>query len=156
MVENKEIRLKKDTKGEIQRLEEENAVLKELAARSRSSASSANPASGDPAQSNDTAIIEGMSRENEKAEKKIREFKEVVKSFDKALIEEKKRSHELQLHMIKDKNKVFVETKEEEVDIDTSMMGQNNAISEKQLKDLHENLASLRKENDTLKSDWAL
>jgi hypothetical protein len=142
LVENKEIRLKKDTKGEIKRLEEENALLKDQATRTRSAsfAGGSKDAGGAP-QTDDSAIIEGMSRENEKAERKIRELKEVVKSLDKALTEEKKRSHEMQLTMMKDKNKVFVETAEEDVDIHTAnVMGSSNAISEKQLKDLHENL----------------
>jgi hypothetical protein len=36
-----------------------------------------------------------MSRENEKAEAKIRELTDKLKKKDKELIEEKKRSHEL-------------------------------------------------------------
>ena len=61
------------------------------------------------------------------------------------LIEEKKRSHELQLLHMKNRNKVFVETKEEEPDIlTTNVMGQTNSISEKQLKELHDLVKTLR------------
>jgi len=35
-------------------------------------------------------------------------------------------------------------------------MGASNAISEKQLEDLHELVRGLRNENDDLKRDWAL
>ncbi len=58
---------------------------------------------------------------------------------------------------MKNKNIVFVETKEEEPDIQTAnLMGTSNAISEKQLKELHELARGLRQENDDLKRDWAL
>lgn len=58
---------------------------------------------------------------------------------------------------MKNKNIVFVETKEEEPDIQaTNVMGSSNAISEKQLKELHELVRGLRSENDDLKRDWAV
>lgn len=105
----------------------------------------------------DSAIIEGMSRENEKAEAKIRDLTDKLKKKDKELIEEKKRSHELQLLQMKNKHGVFIETKEEELDIVTAnVMGRTNAISEKQLRDLHELVRTLRQEIDDSKRDWAL
>lgn len=45
----------------------------------------------------DSAIIEGLNRENEKAEARIRELTDKLKKKDKELVEEKKRVHELQL-----------------------------------------------------------
>jgi len=58
---------------------------------------------------------------------------------------------------MKNKNIVFVETKEEEPDIQTAnLMGPSNAISEKQLKDLHELVKTLRTENDDIKRDFAV
>ena len=51
-----------------------------------------------------------MSRENEKAEAKIRDLTDKLKKKDRELTEEKKRTHELQLLQMKNRNKVFVET----------------------------------------------
>ena len=45
----------------------------------------------------DNAIIDGLNRENEKAETKIRDLTDKLKKKDKELVEEKKRVHELQL-----------------------------------------------------------
>lgn len=58
---------------------------------------------------------------------------------------------------MKNRNIVFVETNEEEPDIQTAnVMGPNNAISEKQLVELREKVKSLMKENDDLKRDFAV
>lgn len=57
---------------------------------------------------------------------------------------------------MKNKNIVYVETKEEEPDIQAKNVMGSNAISEKQLKELHELVKSLQKENDDLKRDWAV
>lgn len=58
---------------------------------------------------------------------------------------------------MKNKHGVFIETKEEELDIvTTNVMGSSNAISEKQLRDLHELVRTLRQEIDDSKRDWAL
>ena len=98
-----------------------------------------------------------MSRENEKAEAKIRDLTDKLKKKDKELIEEKKRSHELQLLQMKNKHGVFIEMKEEELDIVTAnVMGTSNAISEKQLRELHELVRTLRQEIDDSKRDWVL
>lgn len=149
MTENKSIRVTKDVKGDSKRLEEEVAVLKEQLAKAGTGVSGP--------RTDDSAIIDGLNRENEKAEAKIRDLTDKLKKKDKELAEEKKRVHELQLLQMKNKNIVFVETKEEEPDIQTAnVMGPSNAISEKQLKELHELVRGLRTENDDLKRDWAL
>jgi len=58
---------------------------------------------------------------------------------------------------MKNKNIVFVETKEEEPDIQTAnVMGPNNAISEKQLVELREKVKNLMKENDDMKRDFSV
>lgn len=58
---------------------------------------------------------------------------------------------------MKNKNIVFVETKEEEPDIQTAnVMGPNNAISEKQLGDIREKVRTLMKENDDLKREFSV
>lgn len=54
-----------------------------------------------------------------------------------------------------DKGKVFVEGGADEVNIQTAnLMGPDNAISQKQLKDLQEKVKDLTLQNDSLKRDW--
>lgn len=89
MTENKSIRVTKDVKGDSKRLEEEVALLKEQLAKAGNGA-------GEP-RTDDSAIIDGLNRENEKAEAKIRDLTDKLKKKDKELAEEKKRAHELQL-----------------------------------------------------------
>ena len=56
-------------------------------------------------------------------------------------------------HML-DRKKVFVEGEAEEVDITTAnMMGPENSISQKQLKDLQDKVKSLMLANDVLKRE---
>lgn len=89
MTENKSIRVNKDVKGDSKRLEEEVAVLKEQLAKAGTAVSGP--------RTDDNAIIDGLNRENEKAEAKIRDLTDKLKKKDKELAEEKKRIHELQL-----------------------------------------------------------
>ena len=157
LTENKSIRLNKDSKGDVKKLEDEIAFLKDQLSKAGTS-SSVNAVAGTAGpRSDDSAIIEGLNKENEKAEAKIRDLTDKLKKKDRELAEEKKRVHELQLLQMKNKNIVFVETKEEEPDIQTAnLMGTGNAISEKQLKDMHELIKQLRTENDDLQRDWAI
>ena len=61
--------------------------------------------------------------------------------MEKKLGDEKKIAHEFQLKHMLDRKKVFVEGDAEEVDIATAnRMGPDNAISQKQLKDLQEKI----------------
>ena len=54
-----------------------------------------------------------------------------------------------------DKKKVFVEGEADEVSISTAnLMGPDNAISQKQLKELQDRVQKLVLENDELKRDW--
>jgi len=90
--ENQAFRVNKDAKGETKRLEEEIASLKDQLARNA-------PARGDGTKAGygDNSIIEGLNRENEKAEAKIRDLTDKLKKKDKELVDERKRVHELQL-----------------------------------------------------------
>jgi len=64
---------------------------------------------------------------------------------------------EHQMKSMLDKDKVFVENADDEVDIQTAnFMGPQNAISQKQLKEMHEKIKQLTMENDDLKRDWNL
>lgn len=54
-----------------------------------------------------------------------------------------------------DKKQVFVEGQADEVSISTAnLMGPDNAISQKQLKELQDKVHKLVLENDELKRDW--
>ena len=54
-----------------------------------------------------------------------------------------------------DKKKVFVEGEADEVNIQTAnLMGPDNSISQKQLKELQEKVKQLVLENDEMKRDW--
>ena len=55
-----------------------------------------------------------------------------------------------------DQKKVFVAAEGEEVTISTAnLMGPDNAISQKELKELQERVKALLLENDGLKTEWA-
>ena len=72
--------------------------------------------------------------------------------MEKKLGDEKKIAHEFQLKHMLDRKKVFVEGDAEEVDIATAnRMGPDNAISQKQLKDLQEKIKQQLLVNDDLK-----
>ena len=61
-----------------------------------------------------------------------------MKTLQEKLLAEQKRVKELQQKSLLEKDRVFVEDKKEELDIDTvNTMGLGNAISQKQLQDLH-------------------
>lgn len=61
-----------------------------------------------------------------------------IKAVQEKLLNEQKRVKELQQKALLDSDKVYVEEKKEELDIDTvNLMGLSNAISQKQLTDLH-------------------
>lgn len=78
-----------------------------------------------------------------------------LKQSEKKFAEEKKLTQDLQLKQMLDKKKVFVEGEADEVSISTAnLMGPDNAISQKQLKELQDRVQKLVLENDELKRDW--
>ena len=78
-----------------------------------------------------------------------------LKQSEKKFAEEKKVTQDLQLKQMLDKKKVFVEGEADEVSISTAnLMGPDNAISQKQLKELQDRVQKLVLENDELKRDW--
>ena len=63
-------------------------------------------------------------------------------------------AHEYQMKHMLDRKKVFVEGEADEVDITTAnMMGQENSISQKQLKELQDKVKSMILANDDLKRE---
>lgn len=96
LTDNKSIRLNKDSKGDMKKLEDEIALLKEQLAKAGTINHAAAGSAG-PARNDDSAIIDGLNKENEKAEAKIRDLTDKLKKKDRELAEEKKRVHELQL-----------------------------------------------------------
>lgn len=100
-------------------------------------------------------IIDGLNEENQRAEAKIRDLTFQVKQAEKKLAEEKKATQDLQLKQMLDKKQVFVEEEGEEVNIRAAnLMGPDNAISQKQLKEMQDRVKQLVMENDELKRDW--
>ena len=96
-----------------------------------------------------------MNEENQRAEAKIRDLTFQVKQAEKKLAEEKKATQDLQLKQMLDKKQVFVEEEGEEVNIRAAnVMGPDNAISSKQLKEMQDRVKQLVTENDELKRDW--
>ena len=84
-------------------------------------------------------IIDGLNEENVRAEKKLRDVTYQLKQSEKKLAEEKKVTQDLQLKQMLDKKKVFVEGEADEVSISTAnLMGPDNSISQKQLKELQD------------------
>ena len=78
-----------------------------------------------------------------------------LKQSEKKFAEEKKLTQDLQLKQMLDKKKVYVEGEADEVSISTAnLMGPDNAISQKQLKELQDRVQKLVLENDELKRDW--
>ena len=64
-------------------------------------------------------------------------------------------TQDLQLKQMLDKKKVFVEGEADEVSISTAnLMGPDNSISQKQLKELQDRVQKLVLENDELKREW--
>ena len=80
-----------------------------------------------------------------------------MRNKDKELAELKRQLHEIQIKKMLETDKVFVESKNEEVDLQTAnVMGPANSISQKQLKEMQDAVKKLRDENDGLKRDWNL
>ena len=170
--QNRELRLSKDPKAELKKFESEVAFLKQqLSEYQKSDANKANKNDAvikkelsleeqariqrELAQSD--LIIKGYHDENQKVEAKLRDLSSQVRAKDKEIIDLKRQMHEVQIKKMLESDKVYVESKNEEVDLQTAnVMGPSNSISQKQLKDMQDAVSGLRNENDQLKRDWNL
>ncbi len=75
-------------------------------------------------------IIKGYHDENQKAEAKLRDLNSQVRSKDKEIIDLKRQMHEVHIKKMLETDKVFVESQNEEVDLQTAnVMGPSNSIS---------------------------
>ena len=63
---------------------------------------------------------------------------------------------EMKLHQLQNRNEVFVDSVNDEVDIKTANLTQGRAVSQKQLYELQQTVISVREENERLKSEWHL
>lgn len=102
-------------------------------------------------------MLKGYQEENEKQVHKNKGLDRDMKTLQEKLLAEQKRVKELQQKSLLEKDRVFVEDKKEELDIDTvNTMGLGNAISQKQLQDLHLQLQKLQVERLDLDRDFNL
>jgi hypothetical protein len=100
-------------------------------------------------------MLKGYQEENEKQVNKNKGLERDLKAINEKLISEQKRVKELQQKVLLEREKVFVEDKKDELDIDTvNTMGLSNAISQKQLTDLHSQLQRLQVERLDLDRDF--
>jgi hypothetical protein len=75
-------------------------------------------------------IIKGYHDENQKVEAKLRDLSSQVRAKDKEIIDLKRQMHEVQIKKMLETDKVYVESKNEEVDLQTAnVMGPSNSIS---------------------------
>ncbi len=83
-------------------------------------------------------MVKGYQEENEKAVNKQKQLEKDLKSAqDKAMTEQRK-ARDLQQKALLNNEQVYVESKHEEVDIQTvNNMGVGNAISQKTLQEMH-------------------
>jgi len=82
-------------------------------------------------------IIAGYQDEQLKSDSKIKDLTAQLKQREKDISDLKKTIHDIEIKKMLDSEKVFVESVNSEVDLRTAnMMGIQNTISTKQLKDL--------------------
>ena len=92
-------------------------------------------------------MLKGYQEESEKSLLKAKTQDREIKTLTDKLAGEQKKVKELQQKALLERDKVFVEEGEAELDIDTvNNMGIGNAISQQQLKDLHAQLQRLQHE----------
>lgn len=83
-------------------------------------------------------MIKGYQEENEKAIIKQKQLEKDLKFTQEKLHNEMRTNKELKQKVLLEREKVYVEDKKEELDIQTvNIMGVGNAISQKELTDLH-------------------
>lgn len=85
-------------------------------------------------------MLKGYQEESERTLAKQRNFERDIKGLQEKLLTEQKKVKELQQKSLLNQDQVYVE-KKEELDIDTvNIMGLSNAISQKQLTEIHSQL----------------
>lgn len=95
-------------------------------------------------------IIAGYQDEQLKSDSKIKDLTAQLKQREKDISDLKKTIHDIEIKKMLDSEKVFVESQNSEVDLKTAnVMGIQNSISTKQLKDLQDTIINLRQEQTT-------
>ena len=102
-------------------------------------------------------IIKGYEEENRKLMKNSRQQEQTVKELNEKLTSAEREIKDYRLKAIKEKNGVFIEEDDDEVDIQAkNVMGTKSAISQKQLDEIQQKLKELQVGNDNAKKDLAL
>jgi hypothetical protein len=100
-------------------------------------------------------MVKGYQEESERQLNKHRGLEKEVKLLQDRLATEQKKVKELQQKALLFNEQVYVEEKKEELDIDTvNIMGLGNAISHKQLTEIHEQLQKLQHEKFDAERDF--
>lgn len=86
-------------------------------------------------------LVKGYQEESEKQLMRQKNLEKEIKTLNDRLVLEQRKATDIQQKSLLEQEKVFVEDKKEELDIHTvNKMGLNNAISQKQLQDLHQQI----------------
>lgn len=101
-------------------------------------------------------MVKGYQDESEKQATKLKGYEKELKMLQEQLSGEKKLVKELQQKALLGQDKVFVEKAKEELDIDTVNLMGTNAISQKNLQDLHQQVQRLQLDKMDLERDLSL
>jgi len=103
------------------------------------------------------SILKGYQEENVKAMDRQRDLDHQIKELTAKREADQRQLKEYQLKALKKKSGVYVEDEAEEVNMQAqNVMGSGQAISQKQLAELHEKLKELQRQADNAKSDLSV
>lgn len=102
-------------------------------------------------------ILQGYQEENAKSVRVQRDLEQKLKQLTAQSQDDQRQLKEMALKQLKEKKGVYVEEKQEEVDMQaTNVMGVGQSISQKQLTDLYAKLKELQESNENSKRDLSL
>ncbi|CDW77663.1 UNKNOWN [Stylonychia lemnae] len=102
-------------------------------------------------------MVKGYQDENEKALVKIKQLEKDLKMSQEKAYNETRRVKDLQQKALLNQDRVYVEENKDELDIQTvNNMGLGNAISQKTLQDLHQQLQKLQNEKQDFERDMSI
>jgi hypothetical protein len=164
--ENRGLRAGNDNAKRIRELEEENSQLKQqLSTHTRIEAKTSSFQSKELSKEEQVKLqrevqqmdlmLKGYQEESEKQLAKHKNLEREMKLVQEKLLSEQKKLKEMQQKQLLVQEQVYVEEKKEELDIDTiNTMGLSNAISQKQLADIHSQLQKLQHEKFDAERDF--
>lgn len=102
-------------------------------------------------------ILKGYQDANLKAEQDQKSMQTELAQSKKDLAAAKKQVHELEIKAMVQKDEVYIEKKTDDVDMVTqNILGQQNTMTQQQLKQERENMRKLIQENHDLKTEWTV